>query len=150
MSSITPCYGSWDGPNETACEILGKAGVIGDQTDFSTFVFENQIYSNTGRRDSININLESDGSLTFTNSYSKYNSFLHPVQFAYWKNSEDRFIVGIEDLDGTESIGSDWDYNDLIVSFSREEYTPVPEAGSFSLLLLSLVFFILFKKVIKV
>lgn len=36
--------------------------------------------------------------------------------------------------------------HDLIVSLSREEYTHVPEAGSFSLLLLSLVFFVLFKK----
>lgn len=115
--SYTPCEGSWDGIGQTACEILGREGYTNFVFDSSNFYLEGILYSNTARKDSIQLVQNLDGSLTFSNLYSSYNSYQEFRQFGYWFQPDGRVIVGIEDLDGKEVIGSDWDYNDLIVRY---------------------------------
>lgn len=126
----TLCQGSWDGVGKTACELLGGPGAIGKPLLFTTYG-EWEFYFSLTAHTPTGLIVESNGSLTYSNDRTWYNSLLHPEQFAFWED-EEKVIVGVEDL-----LMGDFDYNDFMVEFSPASVPEPSLLTAFGLALLA-------------
>jgi hypothetical protein len=124
---LTPCTGSWDGPGLSACELIGRPGIIAQEIDYTLYDDPTGVlWSITGRP---NGTLRREGNAwMYENGYDVFSTNAHPNQFAVW---EDEFgiILGVEDL-----TAGDWDYNDYVVRMQKAPTENVPEPGSVALL----------------
>ena len=133
-SSLTACTGSWDGPSQTACELLGAPGTVSPtpvhvNPYLPTFTV---LYERTALDQFNELTVLTGGELSYWTGTRTLSSVTTPLQFAYWPTPGGQSLtVGIEDL----TSPSDWDYNDYIVRFERRD---VPETGTLGLLLVGL------------
>ena len=151
-ATMTPCSGSWDGPGMTACELLGRPGVVGGARDIdwtSYFIHPVPLHeitaydaTNSWRVDQMGqiVYLRAEGHERFTLA-----TLLHPDNFATWCTDDRRTCdVGVEDLwlFPVDATGSDWDYNDVILHAVILDDTPfgvpVPEMAPLGLILMGI------------
>jgi hypothetical protein len=121
LGGPTPCSGSWDGPGLTACELFGAPGVVGAPSDIDWTLYtiaDTPLAEITALADGNSLRVDQLGQLVYQRApaHAAFASLLHRRQFALWPLGAHRYAVGIEDLTDDDSTGSDWDYQDYIVS----------------------------------